>query len=170
MTKSSFTATDMASPCKQPLGPLAPLAPGRFDRSSANSEKPLSCIAIRSKKSGQGLKGFGADLFASPVFSPSSRSPPGVLSLLLPSLLPSFPVPVRARLALFPRLLCRCRKRIKSAALHVQLWLHYARFESEEHRRIAYRRKRKPSSPSTGSAMPWSRSMVIGVDAYNTNP
>jgi hypothetical protein len=45
MTKSSFTATEMASPCN-----WAPWPPGRFDRSSANSEKPLAVSQFDQRK------------------------------------------------------------------------------------------------------------------------
>jgi hypothetical protein len=110
MTKTSFTATEMASPCN-----WAPWPPSRFDRSSANSEKPLRCVAIRSKKSGRGLKRVWCRLFASPVFQPLIALPS---SLVLPStcaplsLLPSFLVPARARLPSFCGCCCcRCRKR-----------------------------------------------------------
>ena len=128
----------MASPCKALLGP------GRFDRSSAISRKPQSCVAIRSKPDGQGPKGFGVDGSRSrvSVFSPSSRSP--LCSCSPHSIVSSSsypPLPAKEK---------------SLQALHV--YLHHARSDSEGGQ--PYRHGRREAPRPHLQAMPYHGSMV----------
>lgn len=110
MTKTSFTATEMASPCNWASWP-----PSRFDRSSANSEKASSLCrnSIKEKWPGskKGLVSIVRVARLQPLIAlPSSLVLPSTCAPL--SLLPSFLVPARARLPSFCGCCCcRCRKR-----------------------------------------------------------
>jgi hypothetical protein len=114
------------------------LAPGRFDRSSAISQKPeaQSCVAIRSKPDGQGPKGFGVDGSRCRLSAPH-RAP--LSAPLSAPLIPLSAAPTRCW--------CCCCKRKMCAGLHAVCSIR-GRAAVQ-----ALAEKKHPSSPSTGHAM-----------------
>ena len=99
MTKTSFTATEMASPCKPPLGPLAP---GRFDRSSVNSESLFAVSQFDQRKVARVEKGLVSICSRRPSSAPH-RAP--LLSCAPLSCAPLIPRPSACSSALVLRLL-----------------------------------------------------------------
>jgi len=115
MTKTSFTATEMASPCNWASWP-----PSRFDRSSANSEKASSLCRNSIKEKWPGSKKGLVSIVRVARLSAPHRAP--LLSCAPLSCAPLIPRPSACSSALVLRLLLLpLPKKKNSAALHVHL-------------------------------------------------